>query len=490
MNEKRPTPDKSAGNRKRAAPTIDLTAKEIPQAAAAAANDPPVRDPATPKQDVPKQEPPKSEPVRRDPPTSDPAVKEPPKSPEPDPKEAPVKESPAPKSALGNPSALRSSAREPNAPPPNNRVPPQPAPERSSMGAVIGGGVAGAAVMSLLLAGVWYAGLLPASDNGAADERVAALEAQIQALQSRPATAGDTQAVGSLTQRMTKVEDVLTKLPSTSAGGDTALNERITATDNALKSIGVALMALNRRYDELAADTRQARSRADAAEKAAADLRSSLQDVSKTASAGASSTDLEPLQQRIAALEQTAKAAQAEIAKATASDKAARLALSAVALRDAVLRGAPFADELAQVKSLGANEQTLAALAPFAASGVPSQKALAQELSGLLPQMRKSTGAPAATGGFLDRLQANAGQLVRVRPVGAPAGDDASAVLARLETDVAKEDIPAALADIAKLPEAERQLAADWVKRAAARQQALAVARAFAADSARSLGSR
>ncbi len=45
-----------------------------------------------------------------------------------------------------------------------------------------------------------------------------------------------------------------------------------------------------------------------------------------------------------------------------------------------------------------------------------------------------------------------------------------------------------ALADIGKLPEAARQQAADWVKKAAARQKALTAARQYAADTARALG--
>ena len=70
--------------------------------------------------------------------------------------------------------------------------------------------------------------------------------------------------------------------------------------------------------------------------------------------------------------------------------------------------------------------------------------------------MLKMSGAQAPQGGFLEKLEANAGRLVRIRPVEAPAGDDASAVLARVEIDAAKADIAAALADIGKLPEAAR----------------------------------
>ena len=129
-------------------------------------------------------------------------------------------------------------------------------------------------------------------------------------------------------------------------------------------------------------------------------------------------------------------------------------------------------------------------LAPFAAPGVPTPAVLAQELRALLPAMLNISGAQAPEGGFLERLQANAGKLVRVRPVDAPPGDDASAVLARIEIDAAKADIAAALADLGKLADATRAPAQAWFAKAQARQAALAAARQYAADTARALGPR
>jgi hypothetical protein len=166
------------------------------------------------------------------------------------------------------------------------------------------------------------------------------------------------------------------------------------------------------------------------------------------------------------------------------------LALTAAALRDAVLRGQPYAQELAQAKALGTDDKILAPLARFAATGVPSDKALAQELDALLPAMIKAGGAPKPSGSFIERLQANAEKLVRIRPLDAPVGSDSATVLARIESEIVKADIAGILADVGKLPEPVRQVAADWVTRASARQQALAAARQFAAVTARALGSK
>jgi len=366
------------------------------------------------------------------------------------------------------------------APPPRSDPPPAPAqepPAEARSGgpislATLAAGVAGAATVALVLAALWLAGLLPVRTVTSTDTG-----AQVSV---------DTKAIDALNLRVSKIEGTISKLPA----GDAGVAERLAAADSAMKSLGIALTALNRRSDDTAATASQARERADAAAKAVTDLRASVQDAAKNSSAGISPAELDALQKRMAALEQSAKSARDDIAKASSADIAARLALSAAALRDAVTSGAPFAAELAQAKSLGTDDKTLAALAPFATAGVPTAPALAQELRALLPAMLKISGAQAPESGFLERLQANADRLVRIRPVDAPPGDDASAVLARIEIDAAKADIAAALADLGKLADATRAPAQAWIAKAQARQAALAAARQYAADTARALGPR
>jgi len=366
------------------------------------------------------------------------------------------------------------------APTPRSDPPPAPAqepPAEARSGgpislATLVAGVAGAATVTLVLVALWLAGLLPVRTVVSTDTG-----AQVSV---------DTKAIDALTLRVSKIEGTISKLPA----GDAGVAERLAAADSAMKSLGIALTALNRRSDDTAATASQARERADAAAKAVTDLRASVQDAAKNSSAGISPAELDALQKRMAALEQSAKAARDDIAKASSADISARLALSAAGLRDAVASGAPFAAELALAKSLGADDKVLVPLAPFAATGVPTPPVLAQELRALLPAMLKISGAQAPEAGFLERLQANAGKLVRVRPVDAPPGDDASAVLARIEIDAAKADIAAALADLGKLADATRAPAQAWFAKAQARQAALAAARQYAADTARALGPR
>ena len=381
-----------------------------------------------------------------------------------EPESAPQSDPPSPAPATPQAAAEPPSASV-ESPPPD-----APASRRGShinIGTYIAG-VAGALAMTLILGALWLTGLLPVRPVAAP---------------SAPA-ALDTKAIAALNERLSKIEETIAKLPA----GDAGLAGRLAAAEDAVKSLGSALTVLNRRNDAVAVNAAQAMEHADAATKAVAELRASVQDMAKDRTAGPSVAELDALQKRIAGLEQSTQAARNDIAKTATADSAARLALSAMALRDAATSGAPFAAELAQAKSLGASDKDLAPLAPFAATGIPSAQSLAQELRALLPAIRKVSGTQTQSGGFLERLEANAGKLVRIRPVDAPPGDDASSVLVRLEIEATKADIPAAIADLDKLSDSVRAPAQDWIERAKARQAALAASRHFATGTARALG--
>ena len=317
-------------------------------------------------------------------------------------------------------------------------------------------GAAGAVTMTVILFGLWLTGFLPVPYEAAPG--------------STQQLAADSKAIDAFSQRVSKIEESISKMQ--------ASGERLTAAENTLKS----------QSDAAVANAAQGRARADEAMTAVNDLRASI-DATKSSSGGISATDFDTLQQRIAVLEQSAKAAREEIAKTSSRDSAARQALSAAALRDAVVSGAPFAAELAQAKSLGAIGKEISVLESFAATGTPNPAVLAQELHNLLPAMVNLAGAQAPQGGFLERLQANAGKLVRIRPVDAPPSDDPLAVLSRIENDVAKSDVAAALADLGKLPNPIRAPAQGWISKAQAREAALKAARQYAADAARAIGS-
>ncbi len=481
MADKRTPPESpESGRRKRAAPTIDLKATEMPadapapeQATAAPAPGPDEPQPAENAATAPR-----SRQKRRD---------------------GKAAAGSGRSQAATDTTGTQDTGGQRTAPPP----PPPPARNGGIVGAVAGG-IIGAILVTVVAGGLWYGGFIPpqsAEDQtGALRAQVAALEKQVQDLQNRPApsvpdTSAIDQSIAALGQRVDSMAQSIANLPS----GDKSIAERVAAADSAMKSLGAALAALNRRSDDIAAKAGQAQEQAAAAEKAVSDLRDSVQSASRQASNAVAPGQLNDVRQRIAALEQSVKSARdaldqttktltARIGKASAADQAARLALSASVLQTAVASGAPFETELAQAKSLGADQQALAPLDPFAKSGVPDKSDLAEQLLAVIPAMRKVAGPDEPAGNFLDRLQANASKLVRVRPVEAPAGDAPADVLARIEAEAAREDIGGALADLARLPPPVRAPAQEWIDKATARQDALTAAHRFAADTARALG--
>jgi hypothetical protein len=306
-------------------------------------------------------------------------------------------------------------------------------------------GIAGGVVVALVLSALWLAGVVPAANTASLDD----LKARLGKLEQAP--------------------------PNTPAP-DSATAARLTAAENTIKTMSDTLAALTRRADEIAGT-------AAAASKTAAGVQDAIRNTPS------SQADIDALQKRIDTLASATTATQEKVAQASGADRTARLALAALSLRDAVTRGQPFAPQLAAARTLGAGAKFIAPLEPFAVSGVPNDVTLGRELAALLPAMMAASGAnTTASGGFMERLQDNAERLVRVRPVDAPAGDDASAVLARLDIDAAHHDVNAALADIAKLPPAARAPADGWIKTAQSRKAALAAADALVAETAVALG--
>jgi hypothetical protein len=310
-----------------------------------------------------------------------------------------------------------------------------------------------------------------------------------------------------LSARLDKIEAALAAQQTALAAQrpDAALATRIAAAEAETKSLGDSVNALNRRIDGIATTSGSAAARADAATAAVEAAKNAAAEAAKSTAqqSGVQRADLDALANRVAALEgatnriasieSAVKALSENLANvarrpASADDRAARTTVAAEALRAAVERGVPYQAELAAVKSLGIDESALTPLEPFAADGVPSVAVLARELTALTPALQRVSGAAPSENSFLGRLQANAEKLVRVSPIDAPPGDDAGAIIARIDVDARRTDIAAALAEIARLPDAARTLAAPWVKKAEAREAAIAASRRIAADALAALG--
>ena len=371
------------------------------------------------------------------------------------------------------------------------------APRGGDMAAYAIAALAGALVMLAIVAVLWVSGVLPPRSEtvtpGSSEPVAAAGNKEFSARLDKIEAALAAQQTALAAQRTDAAQRP-----------DAALASRITATEGETKSLGDSVAALTRRIDGIATTVGNAAAHADAAMAAVEAAKNSAQQ------SGVQRTDLDALANRVAAVEgvtnrmaavesavkplsETVKALSENVANvarrpASADDRTARTTVAAEALRAAVERGAPYQAELTAVKSLGVDESVSAPLEPFAAEGVPSVALLARELTALTPALLHVSGAAPSENSFLGRLQANAEKLVRVSPVDAPPGDDPGAIIARIDVDARRSDIAAALAEIARLPEAARSLAAPWVKKAEAREAAIAASRRIAADALAALG--
>jgi hypothetical protein len=160
-------------------------------------------------------------------------------------------------------------------------------------------------------------------------------------------------------------------------------------------------------------------------------------------------------------------------------------------LKAAVARGDRFRTEFEAAKVLAPDQTALAPLEPFADTGLPTAETLGRQLRALLPAMRRAEAPkPAGDAGFLQRLQASAERLVRIRPVGEQGGDDADAIFGRIEAKLTRSDLAGVLADLKTLPPNVRAPAEDWIRSMEAREAAIAASRRFAATHVGALAGR
>jgi hypothetical protein len=364
---------------------------------------------------------------------------------------------PPPSDAVGNPLPPDVPASPPPEAPPRRRV--------SFLGIAVAG-------IGVVLAVLGAASLLVSRDNGVSelDARLAGVELELRDLASRaPPPAADPKALDAVAGRVAKLEAAGVAPPQGAV--DPALAAHIAALETEVKALAETVGALGRRNEEALAAAREARVRADAGA-------AEISELTQKPPASVDRGDFEALANRVAAAERSEKAAESA---AKSADRAVRLALAATALNAAVERGDAFAAELAAVKALGADPKLVAALEPFARSGVPTSAALARQFSELASALQQAAEPPPREG-VLGRLQLNAEKLVRIRRVDEAAGTDAAAIVARGEAKAARGDLAGAASEVGELPPNARAPAEAWIKSVQARTAAIDASRRLAAD--------
>jgi len=383
---------------------------------------------------------------------------------------SPEPESAVPPEYSTEPPAYETSgtAPAPEPPPqPSHDAPRPPFPGRPLLEA----GLAGGLVALVVLVALWLGGLFSGEENPS-DQRIARVETQLREMASRPTRNPEPKAIEDLAARLERLESAAPP----AAGNNAAAGAGI---DAAVKPVQAAVADLARRVEDNAAAIRDARGRADAAVASA-----------EAARAATERNNVEALGNRVAALERASKTLTDDLAKSLAAtdDRPLRAAVAAQALRTAVERGDSFVAELSATKAAGVDPRTLAPLEPFAANGLPGAAVLARQLSELVPEMSKAAGAPAPAAGFLDRLQANAEKLVRIRPIDEAPGDDPAAVVSRAQAKAGRSDFAGAVAELNALPANIRTPTEEWIKKAEARNAALNASRRVVADALAALG--
>jgi hypothetical protein len=365
-----------------------------------------------------------------------------------------------PSAGASDPSALDASTPAPEPSPPR----------RGRAVSMLGMATAG---LGIALAVLGIATLIVGRDSSvsALDARLAGVELHLRELAARsPAPSADPKILEEVAGRLAKLEAAA---GARSVPGDAALADRLAALETELKTLAEIVGVLGRRNEETLAAAREARARADAGAAALAELAQKIPDAS-----AAVRSELEALGNRVTAVERSEKAAER-------GDRAVRLALAASALNGAVERGEAFATELATVKPLGGGQQLVAALEPFAASGVPTPAALAREFAELAPSLQASA---APREGLLGKLAMNAEKLIRIRRIDEAPGSDPAAILARSEAKISRGDIAGGLAELAQLSPQARAPAETWIKRAQAAVAARDASRGLSADALAGLG--
>lgn len=245
--------------------------------------------------------------------------------------------------------------------------------------------------------------------------------------------------------------------------------------------------------------------RLDALEKSAAVLRTDLDTLraqqQQTATAindlktapreAAAAPDLSQITGRIDQLESTTRALSADAAKqraAPADDKVLRRIVAVTLLDRLVRQGDSYAAALAAAAPLMAHPDTLKPLEQFAASGVPSANTLSKELLTQIAATAPATPKPVEGASILDRLQAGAERLVRIRRTDAPAGEGRSDIVNRAAAAARRDDIATARRELMTLSNTDRTPFNTWIALVDARDAAIAASRQLATDAVAALG--
>jgi hypothetical protein len=136
--------------------------------------------------------------------------------------------------------------------------------------------------------------------------------------------------------------------------------------------------------------------------------------------------------------------------KATEGDASAAIVVIAFALQKELETGRPFADEIAALKRLGADSESLSTLQPFAETGAPTGNKLREVF---LPLAKKIREHEIQGDDLTSHLLHGARKLVRVRPIGQAELDTLEGKLTYIEIALGHESFEKAHTTFLSLPQ-------------------------------------
>ncbi|MBS9721590.1 hypothetical protein JYU29_12940 [Tianweitania sp. BSSL-BM11] len=329
----------------------------------------------------------------------------------------------------------------------------------AGFGSLLAAGLIGGALAlggSMLLDSSLRDGDMSAS-GGASTADIEALRTQVGELQAAqenaPAANGGADVSGEIEQLRTQIADL--QQNNGGDGADTqALSSRVEELTNQVQQLSqnggeaqtVDLQPVNQRIDA---------------------LEQSVQAASQAADQAGSTSE-----QRLNELQQSLDALSQKVDERI-NDPRLALAITASALKAAIDRGQPFQTEFDAYVAAAPNAPEADTLRDMAATGVPTRAEISAELPEATSAMIAAGRSEPDNAGVISRLWSSATDLVEVRPVGANVqGNEPGAIVARLEAAVQAGDYERALAEYDTLPAASKNAGADFIAKVRARQAA------------------
>jgi hypothetical protein len=324
-----------------------------------------------------------------------------------------------------------------------------------SIAMLAGAGASGGLIVLILGFGLQAAGILPAPDSQAATEA----RSQIGTVSSK---------LSGLDQRVTAIEAA-----SAQAVADRALLDDLSRQVGVVDAFGTSLSDRLLNVEASVASLKEAAGtdgtgvdgkRLDAIEERIA----RLETLPPLENANGSAPGLQSIQGEVAALTSKVNDLKARVDKLAAgaaatieSEDAAR-AMAVISLREAAASGGPFADELSMVEAFGSGADKLSALEPLAGKGAPSRAELVAEFPVVADAVLSAEQSPQDANGVIDRVLAYGRSLVKIRPTEPVAGNDAAAVVSRMQAALESGNIAEALKERDALSPAGKAASGTW----------------------------